>query len=167
MNINQALRKLAALKGEFARIENKCKNEEMLSYDTHKEPVYNLQSLLETRSNLSKEIVDLKERIAITNANTKITVNGETLSLVRAIYLLQEQKGFISFFGHLEDMAPHTYLFEVKLNEYVEGKVNTVHQAKKAQITKEACSTIQGVCREEFNALNAAVEAANHNTELI
>jgi hypothetical protein len=167
LNINQALRKLAALKGEHTRITKRLQDSNILVWKKDLEPSFNFEELIGEYNRVSTEIIELKSNIAKTNAHTLIRHGDLLISLAEAVITLQEVKGFIKFYEVLEELAPEHKVYTVAENSYVSGQVNTLRVEMNAATTKKQCVLAQDVCREQFNSLNAAVEAANHSTELL
>lgn len=167
MNINEGLRKLAALKGEHSRIGTRLKSPNVLTWKSENEPAFSFGELIDELNKISTQIINLKRDIACTNAQTKVTALGETVTLTAAILLLQELKGMIKFYEDLESLVPDQTPYLLNENTYINGQVNTVKVSYTAATTKRLCILAQDSFREQFNTLNAAVEAANHITPLV
>ena len=164
--ISQGLRRVKQLKGLLR--EHETRASESVSYAAGKQPKFGFKAEREARTKAQSELIRIESAIAVANAKTRIDADGRTqMPLAEAIRRLQEIKGDITFLSGLtlrdgtEEEASH---------EWDDGAGRNVRRTKQVTYVSEL-SVVNRVAevqalRERFEALNDAVEAANHRTQI-
>lgn len=164
MTISQALRHIKKVKGQLS--ENLSRAQANISHKESAIPAFQFSACMEKADAARKQLVDLEARVAVTNATTKIVHDGKPMTLVRAVRQLQELKARIAWLRGLSVRAQARTTEQELEYHGAQGHVNvdvpwTCHlpEADKAEMVDAA--------QQEFDALNDAVEKANHVTALV
>lgn len=164
MTISQALRQIKKVKGQLS--ESLSRAQANVSHKESAVPAFQFSVCMGKADGARRQLVDLEARIAVTNATTKIVHGDQTMTLVRAVRRLQELKAQIAWLRGLS-VRSQGRTVEKEL-EYggVDGHRNVdvpwtcyLPEAEKAEQVDAA--------QQEFDALNDAVERANHATALV
>lgn len=162
-SVSQGLRRVKKLKGLLA--EAQARASQSTSWVAGKKPVFTFEEQRDRRAVLQDEIVRVETAIAVANATSTIKVDGRTLTLARAIRELQEVKADLAWYASLS------------LRSGVEETVEYVYDEEKGRNTSRTKSvTYEAVLdeparvglvqalRDRFEAINDALETANHRT---
>ena len=166
MTIAQALRRIAKLKGSIG--EHYGNAIKAVSYDTTKVPVFSFDDELALMRKDQEEMVDLQTRVAVANANTSFqTIDGLTMSLVKAIKSLDETKGLIKFYTILPIRNEKVKEKEQEWNEEKSMYVNITKEVEfvSALTEKDRTKKVSSL-KDSFEELNNLVEDLNHRTEV-
>lgn len=161
MTIAQALRRVKKLKGLIA--EHKANAVAGVSYISDKIPAFRY---LEEEAEMNKaiaELIDLESKIAIANATATVTEEGVSIALAKAIRMLQEIKGQISFYHSL---PIRTGVEKTRVNEWddCESKMiwRNVETTYISDLSEKDRSNVVKALQDRFEVLNNLVEDANH-----
>ncbi|MCZ2224265.1 MAG: DIP1984 family protein [Chitinophagales bacterium] len=166
MNISEALRRIKKLKGVVAQESGRMKTS--VSHLENEPPAFDFKESLLAYEKAKSELVSLEGRLAKTNGVTTIDFGGKKVSLAEAIRQLQELRGDITLF---KELVLRNSVEKTKESSYDEDKEKYVYTT----VTQKWVSAISEREREEavnnletkFEALNNAVEKANHSTSLV
>lgn len=165
MTISQALRKISKLKGEakeqFARASNS------VFFNIDNPPAFAFSSSLELADKTVAEIVKFETALRITNASTKIEWQGRKLTLSEATCILQQAKGKIAWLKTLNCQAQEERVEESKQRDVYEQTWTTKKNVFKCALTEAKRAEWVKREQDQFDALNDAVETANHRTSLV
>ena len=168
MNCSQALRRISDVKGKLGEWDTRA--EQSVSYLVKAPPAFKFGECMQKSTDLRAELLRLQASLAVTNAQTKISFRGATLTVTEAIYRLSELKGRISWFSglHVATQAES----ETDNWEYVEvpnsglQRVNRpIKQICEMPEAKKVASKDE--LQVEFNELNDVVETSNGRTQII
>jgi hypothetical protein len=163
--ISQGLRQIKRLKGRMAELTARAAAS--VSYEAGKKPPFEFGN---TRADLDKvreQLVRLEAAVARANATTDIQHDGRTMSLAEAIRRLQENKAEIAW---LAGLTLRQGTERTPVNEWDDETHRPVRRLH--EVTYETCLTEPervaqiDALRNRFEALNDAVEAANHRTPI-
>ncbi len=164
--IAQGLRRAKKLKGLLVEAQNRATG--ATSWVAGKKPVFDFAEQRAQRAALQDEIVRIETAVAVANATNTITVGGQTMTLARAIRTLQEVKADLAWLPQLNLRAGLEESTEYVYDEDVPLRRKTV----KTSVTYEAVmdeparvGQIQAL-RDRFEAINDALETANHRTRI-
>jgi hypothetical protein len=167
MTISSCLRRIAALKGTLSRLEGRLPGS--VSYETSKPPAWTVPQIEANIASARAELMDLKEKLSVANATTSISVGiipAESRTLISCIIELQELRGQISsdelLMGYAQPRADYTD----RRQEYVDGRAAYVSVPMTCDLTEEVVDKRLDALRDRFSRINAAVEAANHTTQV-
>jgi len=163
--ISQGLRHIKRLKGRMGELSVRASAS--VSYEAGKKPPFDFNATREEVGKVREELVRLEAAVARANATTDIRDGDRTLSLAEAIRRLQEIKAEIAWLSGLTLRQGTERAFEDAWNDEFHRLVR-----RPQEVTYESCLTepqrVEQVdaLRNRFEALNDAVEAANHRTEI-
>jgi len=163
--ISQGLRHIKRLKGRMGELSARASAS--VSYEAGKKPPFDFNATREEVGKVREELVRLEAAVARANATTDIRDGDRTLSLAEAIRRLQEIKAEIAWLSGLTLRQGTERAFEDAWNDEFHRLVR-----RPQEVTYESCLTepqrVEQVdaLRNRFEALNDAVEAANHRTEI-
>jgi uncharacterized small protein (DUF1192 family) len=160
LTINAALRRIAALKGDIGRLEGRRAS--CVTYKVGELPAYKLTDLDVQVASTRAELIELKARLAVANATSKITFEGTLRPLVSCVVELQELRGQIVADEGLSHFTKPQAEFKGRETTYVSGEVQSIEVIHQCDLTTAALDSRLAVLRDRFASLNAAVEAANH-----
>lgn len=161
ITISAALRRIAALKGESGRLIGR--RSKSIVYRVDSPPAWSLEEIETGLSDVRKELLDLKARLAVANATNYVTVEGESRTLTSCVTELQELKGQIASDEALLVATKARAEFNVSDTEWTEdGGRRTVEVAYKCDLTTKVLDERIAALRERFAMINASVEDANH-----
>jgi hypothetical protein len=167
MNINSALRRMSALKGDISRLESR--RMVAITYPVDAPPAWPLDVIENQLSVARTELTHLKVRLAVANATTKVPIPGEDeRTLVELVIELQELKGQISQLDGLMSLtkASATYTQRSREYDYDSEKTITVDSEFRCDLTTQVLDARLQALRDRFAKLNAVLESANHTIEL-
>jgi hypothetical protein len=166
MTLSQALRRIKKIKGDLA--ENLARSLPSVTWKVGDDPAFNFNTLVEDSNKLRLELCRLKAAVAVTNATTFEMDGDRKISLAEAVVILSEMKAELK---HLEDLKIY-----VRNQKLVSDEERTWDDFANKHITKKvqwqcALPEAERVARvnevkARFEALNDAVESANHRTVL-
>jgi uncharacterized coiled-coil protein SlyX len=163
--ISQGLRQIKRLKGRMAELTARAAAS--VSYEAGKKPPFEFGN---TRADLDKvreQLVRLEAAVARANATTDIQSEDRTMSLAEAIRRLQEIRAEIAWLTGLTLRQGTERKYENDWDEEAHR-----HVRRTQEVTYESCLTEPkraeqiDALRNRFEALNDAVEAANHRTPI-
>lgn len=162
MTISQALRRIKAVKGEYAEYLQRANAS--VSFREGREPGFKFESVLERLNGLRRELIKLQSQLAVTNAVTAVTYNGRRMPLAEAVLTAKELRSSIAFFGGLPVRAQK----ETVEDEFDYSLDKTVRLERKyiCALPEEARTKVVETLREEFAVLNDIIEEANRVTSL-
>lgn len=159
--ISQALRRIKKLKGLIS--EYQARTAANVSYDKKKPPVFPFKTDMENLSNYKAEFLELEGQVAVANATHEISYQNKNLNLSVAIRVLQELKGWITFYKGLnlknEVVRDKEQYYDEEKEKYLYNITETEFVSDLSEIEREAkVKSLQ----DEFEILNNIVEDANH-----
>lgn len=162
ITVSAALRRIAALKGDLSRLEIRRRG--AITYQVASPPAWALVDLEAQMKMARKELIDLKVRLAVTNATATVEVPGEgARTLISCITEMQEVKGQLANDEVLMGFTKPAASFAEKERDYDEdGKLRWSETPMKCDLTSQVLDDRLTALRERFALLNAVVEAANH-----
>jgi len=165
MTISQGLRRLKKLKGLLAEAQTRASQGS--SWVEGKESAFAFEEQRKLRTGHQTEIVRLETAIARANAQTQVTVEGREVYLAQAIRELQELKADLAWLPMLNMRAGTEESTEFVYDETTGRSVPRVKSITfKAALTEpQRVAEIQTL-RDRFEAINDAVETANHRTAI-
>lgn len=162
-SIAAALRRLAVVKGRLGEALTRASS--VFAVRSDEQPAFEFKALSEEADGLREELIRLKAAIASANATARIEHNGKTMLLAEAILRLAEIKGEI---GWLKGLAVRTGVETIRERVYDSKLRETVEEKHELMWTSAFSETDKLVkirsLEDEFQALNLAVETANHTT---
>ncbi len=164
LSVAQALRRVKKLKGNLKEHEQRAS--QSVSYIREgNPPVFKFTEQRALRDRAREELVRLEAAIACSNGMTKVTVEGREMFVAEAIRRLQEFKAEIAWLSSLQIREGTTTDSEVEYDEATGRNVRRPHTVVHVTELKEIerVHEIEAL-RARFEALNDAVETANHRT---
>lgn len=166
LTVAQALRRIKDLKG---RVGASVRNAQMsVTHRTLAAPAYSFHEEWEKAQQLVGELLDLQERLAITNAITLVDVGGgRQRSLAWACKKLAEIKGAIALFEALGVKAAEKTT-EVEGGGWAPGGLSGASNRVEVEYTchlpeRKRAAAVEAL-RASFAELNDVVETTNHRT---
>jgi hypothetical protein len=168
MNINQALRRIAVLKGQVATWTDRLHRS--LIWEDDAKPAWDYKDCAKEVAKATDEIVDLQSRVAIANAKAKVKRGDEKVSLASVISRLQQLRSLIALYKGLNVRDQWQFVETRDVDRYnrktgdfgTEEKKVTVNCALPEKARDEVLTNLQ----EEFDELNGLVESANHTVNV-
>jgi hypothetical protein len=163
--ISQGLRHIKRLKGRMGELTARAAAS--VSYEAGKKPPFDFNATREEVGEVREQLVCLEAAVARANATTDIQDGDRTMSLAEAIRRLQETKAEIAWLANLNLRQGTERGYENEWDDESHRPVRRPHE-----VTYESCLTepqrVEQIdaLRNRFEALNDAVEAANHRTEI-
>lgn len=163
--VSQALRRVKKLKGLIAEATERANL--AVSYNKEKPPAFSFKYSMEELERYSSELVDLEASVAVANANNTVSHNGSLITLAKAIRVLQELKGKISFLKKL-----HLRNEVVKDKEHdwnddlCKNVVRTIETEFVSDLSEVDRDKLVKSFQDQFDELNSLVEDVNHKTNL-
>ena len=161
MTIAQALRRVKKLKGLIA--EQSTRVRQGVSYVSTEVPAFRFEDEMKAFISTTEEMVVLESQIAVANALTMVTDGSTQISLARAIRMLQELKGTIALYQVLNLKSG---VEKVRTNDWddaLDRSVSRVEEVTRvSDLTEQDRDKIVKYMKDRFEALNNAVEDANH-----
>jgi len=163
MTIAQALRRVKKIKGLL--YEHMSRAQECASYMEDKKPEFDFDEEVSAMSSLTNEMLNLQAKIAVANSNAIISNDGTECSLTMAIRILEELKGQIKFYSGLTLRHGIEKQKEQMWDENADKFVTKVEEINyiSAMTERQRADKIRSL-NDQFEALNNAVEDANHVT---
>ena len=162
MNITNALRRIAILKGEIARWDTRLS--QSIIYRETAVPAYPTAECFETLSKLTTEMLDLRQRVAIANATHTITIDDESFTLAGTILTMAEVKSRLAVLNRLACQATATVT--LKETSYIGGVAAQTEYTQCCDLVTRERDTRVSQLEESFQKMNALLEAANHTTKI-
>ena len=160
MNISQSLRRVAFLKGEYHRLAEKLPDS--ITFREGNEPSFRFEELWNDMETISRELQDLRARIAFANATTMVEVDGRDRTLISLINELRELKAYMAV---LQKIIPktrtHSRREATEWNSYTKTEKQFVVIC---DYTERQADADYRAARQRFAKINAALEAANQST---
>ena len=164
MTISQALRRIKKLKGELA--VHLARAASSNTFKGNEEPAFRFGPMMELASSARSELISLETQVARTNAQTFISYPAGKVTLTEATKVLRELKSQLSWFEGLPSREHEkTTSKETEYNEDDKRVSREVVYTCDLPVAKKAAEVTR--LQAQFDALNDAVETANHRTELI
>lgn len=162
MTISQALRKISKLKGTLKEQLDRA----MSSVLYEEAPAFSFTNSWEQAEAARTELVKLETALRVTNAVTKFDFRGRAVTLSEATCMLQEAKGKIAWLRTLPSQAQAER--NVPSMEWDDSASKTIKTTKKITCDLPEAKRADWVKHEQdlFDALNDAVEAVNHRTQI-
>lgn len=162
VTIAQALRRIKKLKGQIA--EQSTRAQQSVSYVQGKVPAFRFHEAMLALGGARDEMLDLESRVAVANAKkTVLDVNGNKLTLSRAVRVLQEMKGQIAFLRGLTLRAETVREREQTWDEDAMKHINRVTEVTYVSDLSEQTRDLSvKALQDSFEVLNNTVEEANH-----
>lgn len=166
MTISQALRRVSKLKGQMAEWDARARAASTTVKG--KEPEFAFKESVEKLDLLREEVVGLTEAVAVANATNSVEFEKGKVTLAGAIRRLQELKSRIALYKGIVirnekveetewDADPADYSKRVpnkKVTEFV------------ASISEKDRDAAVKTMQDKFEALNDALESANHRVTI-
>ena len=164
LNLSQVLSRIAVLKGEVAAWKARTMSSTTWTVSPLEDntPSYEFSDSYQTYILKVTEMTKLKSLLSVANATNYITYKGTPDTLQSAIYALAEVKAQISLLEGLHFLSKRTYTSETS-SGYGENSKTYKVENHSAITSRERDSVVQDM-KDEFAALNAVLEAANHGT---
>lgn len=160
--IAQALRRIKKLKGQIA--EHTQRAVSGVSYVSTAVPAFRFADEREGMKTSRDEMIDLESRVAMANATAEVSDGSEKIVLAKAIRRLQEIKGDIAFLKGLhlrsETVRNREQEWSDEKATYITRFVDVVYVSDLSEKDRDQQVKALG---DRFEALNNAVEDANHN----
>lgn len=175
MRVFQALRRIAALKGDIARIDTRLPAGMAYKKDEG-EPSFPYTTDIATREALVDELVQLKMRLTHTNCHTDIHVprpgkEPRRISVQQAVYEMAEIKNLIALTQRLPVGPKETWTMQeprgVTANPAAGFMTNFALVENVRYLTERGKDDLIRDLEEKFATLNNEVESKNHETELM
>lgn len=182
MNIGQALRKANKLKGKIAEWEQRAVVSNIVNhvqvpapdiedqYEVEGEPVYTFEECEKGRKAARDQLLRLTTAVAEANAVTKVTFQGEEVSLAEALRRLSNLKAEIAWVRRINTL-PQKEVLSTRQKRIWDSKNERFDYMDEK--TKQTCTLaardIQrriDALQETFDELNDLVERANGQTKL-
>jgi hypothetical protein len=162
--IATALRRIKKLKGQIA--EQTLRAYQGVSYVQGKAPAFRFQEAMTALTDARAEMLNLEGRVAIANAKKLITDPlGIKVPLASAIRVLQEIKGQIAFLRGLtlrnETVKEREQTWDDDTCKHINRVSEVVYVS---DLSEQDRDTQIKDLQDAFEALNNAVEEANHTT---
>jgi hypothetical protein len=166
MNISQALRRIAVIKGQLAMVTMRFAS--AVTWIDDAVPTYALDECDMSWGRLVSEQTALEAAVAIANANTKITFRDKQYTLAFTVKQLAVFKSKIALLRTLNCQPARERVDIVRDNEYLNGNYVTVTHEKKIHcaFTERERDLSVEKAQADFDELNALVEAANHTVQV-
>lgn len=165
MTISQALRQVKKLKGELATHKERATRS--LSYKEDEPPAFPFKASLEALTAARTELVKLETAIALTNAKTVVKTADGQISLTGAAKSLQALKAQIAWLRELSPKAHPTTVETSSEYSFDAGKHFQAKTTWKCDMPEAERDAQIAKAQANFDALNDAVERANHSTEIV
>lgn len=163
LTISQGLRQAKKLKGQLAELQNRAFTS--VSYKASQKPAFDFADTLAKLESVRAELVSLETRIALANARATVQCDGADVPLVQAVRQLQELKGSIAWLKTLPSRA-QTDTTEDEWDFTDDGKRTKLPVPWKCDLPEADRAAKAEALQAKFDALNDAVERANHTTVL-
>lgn len=168
MNINQALRRIAVLKGQVATWTDRLNRS--LVWEDDAKPAWDYKDCIEQVTKATDEIVVLQSSVAIANAKAKVKRGDEKVSLASVISRLQQLRSLIALYKGLNVRDQAKFVETRDVDRYnrrtgdhgMEEKKVTINCALPERARAEVLTSLQ----KEFDELNGLVESANHTVSV-
>jgi len=165
MNIAQGLRRVKKLKGQLGELSRRAAT--VVSHREGENPAFNFVETREALATAREELVTLEAKVACANATTSIEVEGKEMTIAEAIRRLQETKAEISW---LESLPLRTETERVPESVFDEASGRYAQKYREIRWVSlvsepERVEQVQKL-RDRFEAINDAVESANHRTPI-
>jgi predicted kinase len=165
LTISQGLRRVKKLKGLLAEAQSRaCAASTWIE---GKEPAFTFEEQRTLRGTHQAEMIRLQAAIARANALTRITVEEKEISLAQAVRQLEELKTDLAWLAalNLRQGTEETtdYVYDEGAERNIARTKSTTH---KAALTEPKRAAEVQTLRDRFDAINDAVETANHRTAI-
>jgi len=161
LTIAQALRRIKNLKGQIAEYSQRCTAG--VSYPVDKVPSFRYQESFEAMGLAQAEMVDLEARVAAANATATVLCDGGTLTLTKAVRLLQELKGNIVF---LKGLNLKSETVKTRTNDWDDVEMKHICRVEEttyvSDLSEQDRDKAVKKLQSSFENLNNLVENANH-----
>jgi hypothetical protein len=161
LTIAQALRRIKNLKGQIAEHSQRCTAG--VSYPLDKVPAFRYHESLEAMSLAQAEMVDLEARVATANATATVLCGSETLTLTKAVRLLQELKGNIAF---LKGLVLRSETVKTRTSDWDDDQMKNISRVEEttyvSDLSEQDRDKAVKKLQSSFEDLNNLVENANH-----
>ncbi len=173
--VSQALRRIKELKGQinvvtsrlqrsFAWAESDSKIDASLDINIGK-PTYDFYEVRDERAKLVDELINLKTKLAVANATTRIDFEGRRFRMQEAVFFLAELKSELEFVKGLAGREG-VYRIPLNVNRFTPGPAEYVDVTYHVAVTERDRDQAVKFVGERITALNAVIEDANHRTDL-
>lgn len=163
MTIAQALRRVKKLKGLMNELSARAAS--VVSYDRDHKPAFDFKATRAEIDRVRDELVMLEAAVAKANGSTNVEFEGKTTTLAEAIRRLQEFKAEMSWLSELSLREGTTRVPEQEWNDAAGRLVAKYRDVVHISDLKETERVAElAKLRDRFEALNDAVETANHRT---
>jgi hypothetical protein len=175
--VAQALRRIKQLKGKIALLSIRVRESvSWVESDTEAElstgirtgqPPYDFAAVRTELATAVHELLDLKTRLAIANANTEVDVVGVRMPIQRVVFVLAELKTEKQLVESLAVGKTGTYKIRVSDGLAAYGREpEYATLTYKVAISEVERDTYVAALGEKITHLNSIIEDANHRTEL-
>lgn len=163
--ISQGLRAIKRLKGRMAELTARAAAS--VSYIADKKPSFDFSATRKEVDATREELVRLESAVACANATTEIQHGDRAMSLCEAIRRLQEIKAELAWLAGLNLRQGTERSYESEWDDESNRSVRRLHEVVyTADLTEPQRVEQIDALRHHFEALNDAVEAANHRTPI-
>lgn len=163
MTIAQGIRRVNKLKGLIAEAQGRAT--EGVSYQSDKVPAFRFADSVKTILDSSEELIDLQTRIAAANASATVSYGKKTLSLAKAVRLLEEIRGLIAFYKRLNLKSG---VEKTRSQDWDDDACKTITRTEEityiSDLSEVERDTTIKELNDRFEKLNNAVEDINHVT---
>lgn len=162
VTIAQALRRIKKLKGQIA--EHSTRAQQGVSYVQGKAPAFRFEQAMSALNSAREEMLDLEVRVAQANAKKTVAdINGDKITLVRAIRTLQELKGQIAFLRGLNLRSETVREREQNWDDEQLKHLTRINEVTYvSDLSEQDRDTQIKLLQDQFEVLNNTVEEANH-----
>jgi hypothetical protein len=174
VNIATAIRNLAALKSDFDDWSSRLASSNVYREKTH-QPAYSYDECSKNVSLIQNKIVDIKSKIAISNAKTTVTINQpipafgldegpKKLAVIQLINFCSEIKTKISNLQSLPTLNSNEST-EQEVS-YVGSERVLVNYKMVCRLTSRERDELVKSLKNDFSIINLAIENSNHQTTI-
>lgn len=161
LTIAQALRRVKKLKGLIA--EHQIRAKQGVSYVSDKVPAFRFAEEVAAIARATEELVGLESRIAVANATAIVCDDGVNLSLAKAIRILQETKGMITFY---QGLCLREGTEKNRESDWDDNENKSITRITEivyiSDLSEQERDRKVKLLQNRFEALNNLVEDANH-----
>lgn len=160
---NKALRTIKSLKGQLAKLTRKISK--VVCWEVGKESEFTYEVVIKEHEAVVKQLIAWKSALAESNANSKITIAGEIISVQHGIFLLSELKDQLKRLEGLELRNETSEDTQCKIvdGEYKDVAIKRVFKSALNEVQREDLTKIlQG----RIEDLSDVLEAHNAGTKL-
>lgn len=168
VTVAAAIRRIKKLKGELGVLDARLKS--AVVYVEGKEPPFLFGETMMRREEKLSQLLQLQTALSISNAATSFSYRGGAVSVAWAIRKTQEIKALASLYAELpvrdrrrDVETKRETVWDDVTDKHVREAVETVYVSAITKVDQAAA--IESLTAE-FEELNTALEACNHDTKI-